>query len=156
MCKFCSFWLVLNASFINMTDFTLWNIKDFTLTESKLLLLSSWLGTVTFILFVHPMHASGWLGHWPHLHSSPGGLAYCYEVILLSTCTACFPECWALFLAVCCTTVLTVVYHKLYILFFALLLIISQFSCHYVCDQSLSHFSFCLMLYLYLNLLCPH
>ena len=50
-------------------------------------------------------------------------------------------------LSMCCITSLTVFYLKLFTLIFGLLLIISQFSYHYVCDQSLSHFSFCLILF---------
>ena len=42
-----AFWLVLYSSLVNMTDFTLWNIKYFILAESKLLFVSSWLGKVT-------------------------------------------------------------------------------------------------------------
>ena len=45
--KFALFWLVLNSSLMNITDFMLWNIKDVILIESKLLLLSSQFGTVT-------------------------------------------------------------------------------------------------------------
>ena len=145
---FALFWLVLDSSLVYITDFTLRNIKDFILTESKLLLLSCQFAILTlssscisctnlgvfsvchtdFLLFVYLMHKSGLLAFLSHLFSSPGAPVYCAGVILLPTCTACFPKCQTLPLAVCCTTVLTVVYHKLFLLLFVLLLIISLSS----------------------------
>ena len=64
------FWLVPNSSLVYMTDFTLWNVQDFILTESELLLLSSQFGTVTTSsLCVSCMH----LGYWgvSHIQAHP-------------------------------------------------------------------------------------
>ena len=44
---FVLFWLVLDSNLVNVTDFMVWNVKDFTLTEWKLLLFSTWLGMGT-------------------------------------------------------------------------------------------------------------
>ena len=143
---------------MNINDFTLWNVKDFIFTVKTLVaVFSVWHSD--FLPFVCCMHVSRLLECWSQLHPSSRALAYYFEGVLLSTYTAWFPKCQALPLTVGYTTVLTMVYLKLFIVLFGLLPIISQFSCHYVCDQSLCCFSFHLMLFLcplHLNSLHTH
>ena len=46
LCLFCMqflFFFGLHMTLVNITDFTLWNVKDLILTEAKLILLSPWL-----------------------------------------------------------------------------------------------------------------
>ena len=94
--NFVLFWLVLNSSLVNTTVFMLWNVKDLILTESKFLSLSSQLCTCTSPLIVHLKYISELLGCWLCLYLSPGAPAYHFEIVLLTTCTACLTECWEL------------------------------------------------------------
>ena len=136
---FTLFWLVLDSSLVNITDFMPWNIKDFILTESKLLLLSSWLCTVTsFSLCLPCMH----LGCWSYSISYPGALkCFCVPHGLhvyqnarhyLWPCAA--PQ----YLQLSILSFFTILWAASHYL--------TQFCCNYVCDWSLSHFLFGLML----------
>ena len=74
------FWPVYNSSLLNITDFMLWNVKGFILTESKLLLLSSQFGTVTSSsLCISCMH----LGCWDDGHIHAYSVEPCVLDILL-------------------------------------------------------------------------
>ena len=120
--NFVLFWLVLNVILVNITNITLWNVKDLILSQSSF---SSPLSK-DFLLFVHLMHASGLLGCWFCFHSFPGILTYCFEMILLTKCTACLTKCWILPLSVCCTTII--------------LVLLSEYSHPFVCGESLYAF----------------
>ena len=69
------------------------NVKDFILTESKLVLLSyhSGMGTPSS-LWISCIH----LDCWSCSCLGPQAPAYCSEVVLLIVCTLCFTKCWAL------------------------------------------------------------
>ena len=118
-----SFGLYSPLNLVNITDFTLWNVKNFLLTESRLLLLSSEFSTLTSSsLSISCMYLSCWgVGH---AHTHPLKLLHTTLKCFSHTHSVCFSKCQALPLAVCYTVVLTVVYLMFFILFFWLLLII--------------------------------
>ena len=89
------------------------------------------------------VHLYIFMGCWGvgHIQSSPGTLVYCFEVVLIPVHTACFPECWELPLAMCCTTVLALIYLKLLILFFGLRLLSLCFLAT-MCVIEVSHILF--------------
>ena len=106
---FVLFWLVLNSSLVNITNFVLWNANDlYSLTQRSHCIPLAWHND--FLVFVHLVHQSGLLRCWSYLHSSPEALAYCFEMILLSEHIACVPKSWGLLLSMCRITILTLVY----------------------------------------------
>ena len=115
-------WPVLNSSLVNITDLMLWNVKDFILPESKHSLLSSKFGTeVSSSLCISCTCLGCWgvsctynwsLKLW---HTT---LKWFYFLHALHV----FSKYQSLPMALWCTTVLTVVYLKLFIMLSGLLL----------------------------------
>ena len=140
VCNFCSFlfciWLQVSKYYLFHTMKcqglnTHW-------VKGLIVLHSDW--QRKFLLFVHLMYASGLLGCWSCACSSPGTLAYHYEMVLFATCTAFPTKCQALPLPVCCTTAITVVYFQLFgSALWAVACQLLQFSPSFLCDQSLLH-----------------
>ena len=60
-----------------------------------------------FLLFMHLVHTSGLLRCWFHKCLSLWTLAYCLEMVQLTTCAAHLTKCQALSMHLCCTTVFT-------------------------------------------------
>ena len=84
-------WLMLDSTLVNITDFTLSRLRYFALTTSKLL--SHLSGLPTQVIFLaHIMYHLP----TPALMLLPHQLAYCLEVVLLSTSTAFLTVCRAM------------------------------------------------------------
>ena len=99
------FSLELDSNVVNITDFTLWNLNYFILTESKLLSFSTHLRTSTS-LFISCRHPVIWVICFAHASSWNSGILL--QMILFVTCTAYLAKFQTLSLYVCCTTIFEV------------------------------------------------